>query len=171
MNKCVFLDRDGVLNEEIGGYVFELDKLVIPEGMPEALQQLKKAGYLLVVITNQAGIAKGLYTEKEVMLCHHKIQEACGHVLDALYYCPYHPSYDSESIARKPDSLMLEKAIARFNIDVTQSWLVGDRERDIEAAQKVAVRGIFVTDGKEKCPAAIYQAKNLYEAASIILKA
>jgi D-glycero-D-manno-heptose 1,7-bisphosphate phosphatase len=104
------------------------------------------------------------------MECHRKIQEACGYILDALYYCPYHPGYDSESIARKPDSLMLEKAIARFNIDVARSWMVGDRERDIEAAQKVQVRGIFVTHGEEKCPAAICQAKNLFEAANLILK-
>jgi D-glycero-D-manno-heptose 1,7-bisphosphate phosphatase len=169
MKKCVFLDRDGVLNEEIGDYVYELDKLQIPEGMPEALQMLKKAGYLLIVITNQAGIAKGLYTDTEVQLCHRKIQQACGGVLDALYYCPYHPSYDSESIARKPGSLMLEKAIARFNINTTQSWLVGDRERDIEAGLKVGVKGIFINDGKEKCLIASHQAKNLYEAAEIIL--
>lgn len=169
MNKCVFLDRDGVLNEEIGDYVYLLDKLRIPQGMPEALQQLKKAGYLLIVITNQAGIAKGLYTDREVLLCHQKIQEACGYVLDALYYCPYHPSYDSESIARKPDSLMLEKAIAKYAIDTSQSWLVGDRQRDIEAAGKVQVNGIFITDTNEKCPIAMYQAKDLLEAANIIL--
>jgi D-glycero-D-manno-heptose 1,7-bisphosphate phosphatase len=170
MNKCVFLDRDGVLNEEIGDYVYTLDKLLIPPGMPEALQRLKRAGYVLVVVTNQAGIAKGLYTAKEVEQCHQKIQEACSHVLDALYYCPYHPDYDSESIARKPGSLMLEKAIARFDIDTSQSWLVGDRQRDIEAGLKVGVEGIFITEGKEKCPIASYQAKSLYEAADIILE-
>ncbi len=169
MNKCVFLDRDGVLNAEIGDYVYELEKLIIPPGMPEALRRLKQAGYLLVVITNQAGIAKGLYTDKEVQLCHQKIQQACGNVLDALYYCPYHPKYDSESVARKPDSLMLEKAIARFNIDTSQSWIVGDRARDIEAGMKVGIKGIFIPDGKENCPAATYQAKNLYEAARMIL--
>jgi D-glycero-D-manno-heptose 1,7-bisphosphate phosphatase len=170
MNKCVFLDRDGVLNEEIGDYVYQPEKLFIPDGMPEALQRLKKAGYVLVVVTNQAGIAKGLYTDREVQLCHQKIQQACGNVLDALYYCPYHPKYDSESIARKPDSLMLEKAIARFNIDTSQSWIVGDMARDIEAGLKVGVKGIFIPDGKENCPAAVHQAKNLYEAAGIIIR-
>jgi D-glycero-D-manno-heptose 1,7-bisphosphate phosphatase len=169
MNKCVFLDRDGVLNEEIGDYVYQPDTLQIPEGMPEALQRLKKAGYLLIVVTNQAGIAKGLYTDKEVQLCHQKIQQACGGILDALYYCPYHPGYNSESIARKPGSLMLEKAIARFNIDTAQSWLVGDRQRDIEAGLKVNVKGIFINEGNEKCPIASHQAKSLYEAAEIIL--
>jgi D-glycero-D-manno-heptose 1,7-bisphosphate phosphatase len=110
-----------------------------------------------------------LYTDKEVQLCHQKIQQACGNLLDALYYCPYHPGYYSESIARKPGSLMLEKAIARFNIDTAQSWLVGDRQRDIEAGLKVNVQGIFINDGKEKCPVATYQAKSLYEAAEIIV--
>jgi D-glycero-D-manno-heptose 1,7-bisphosphate phosphatase len=170
VNKCIFLDRDGVLNEEIGDYVYQLDKLIIPEGMPEALQSLKKEGYLLIVVTNQAGIAKGLYTTREVLACHQKIQQACGNVLDALYYCPYHPSYDSESLFRKPGSLMLEKAAAKFNIDTSQSWMVGDRQRDMEAGQQVGVKTVFINNGSEESQTADYSAKNLYEAASIILE-
>ncbi len=127
MNKCVFLDRDGVLNQEIGTYVYRPEELVIPEGVPLALQMLKNAAYKLVVVTNQAGIAKGLYSRKELIQCYQFIQDACNGVLDALYFCPYHPKYDSESLSRKPGSLLLEKAVARFAIDPLQSWMIGDR--------------------------------------------
>jgi D-glycero-D-manno-heptose 1,7-bisphosphate phosphatase len=170
MNKCVFLDRDGVLNEEVGDYVYELDKLIIPEGMPEAIQLLKQAGYLLVVVTNQAGIAKGLYSRNEVWACHEKIQAACANGLDALYFCPYHPTYNTESLARKPDSLMLEKAIAKFNIDTTHSWIVGDRQRDIEAGQKVNLKSVFIQPvGEQITNTADWTAVNLLEASKIIL--
>ncbi|MBC8085579.1 MAG: HAD family hydrolase [Hymenobacter sp.] len=142
-NKAVFLDRDGVLNDEIGDYVWEPDKFIVSAGVPESLARLKEAGYYLVVVTNQAGIAKGLYTAADVQACHAKLQAACGHLLDAFYFAPAHPSV-SESLLRKPDSLMLEKALARFHLDPARCWMVGDRHRDIEAGAKVGVRGIMV---------------------------
>ncbi|SNC59238.1 D-alpha,beta-D-heptose 1,7-bisphosphate phosphatase [Hymenobacter gelipurpurascens] len=141
--KAVFLDRDGVLNEEIGDYVWQPEKFMVLDGVPESLARLKQAGYYLVVITNQAGIAKKLYTETDVQACHEKLQLACGNLLDALYFAPSHPSV-SESLSRKPDSLMLEKAMARFALDPAQCWIVGDRHRDIQAGAKVGVRGILV---------------------------
>lgn len=168
-NKCIFLDRDGVLNEEIGTYVFETEDIVIPKGMPEALQKLKKAGYFLVVVTNQAGIAMEKYTRQHVWACHEKIQAACGHVLDALYFCPHHPDYNTASLLRKPDSLMIEKAMARFNIDPAQSWMVGDRNRDIEAGLKQNIRGIFITIHEPAPTSAVYVAENLLDAAEFIL--
>ena len=142
-NKAVFLDRDGVLNEEIGTYVWEPEKFIICPGVPESLTRLKAAGYYLIVITNQAGIAKKLYTATEVRACHAKLQAACANALDALYFSDAHPSV-SDSILRKPGSGMLEKAVARFNLDVTQCWMVGDRLRDMEAGANVGVRGILV---------------------------
>ncbi|TGE06679.1 D-glycero-alpha-D-manno-heptose-1,7-bisphosphate 7-phosphatase [Hymenobacter fodinae] len=141
--KAVFLDRDGVLNEEIGTYVWEPEKFVVLPGVPESLARLKQAGYVLIVVTNQAGIAKGLYTAAEVQACHEKLQRACGSLLDALYFAPSHPSV-SESLSRKPGSLMLEKAIARFHLDPAQCWMVGDRYRDMEAGARAGVRGILV---------------------------
>ena len=142
-NKAIFLDRDGVLNEEIGTYVWEPDKFVIIPGVPESLACLKAAGYYLVVVTNQAGIAKKLYTAAEVRACHAKLQAACGNALDALYLSDAHPSV-SESILRKPASGMLEKAVARFNLDVARCWIVGDRLRDMQAGANIGVRGILV---------------------------
>ncbi len=163
---CVFLDRDGVLNAERGEYTFRPEEFEILPGVPEALQLLKATGFLLIVITNQAGIAKGLYTREHVWACHEKLQQACGNLIDALYYAPMHPSV-SESLSRKPDSLLLEKAIARFNLDPHSSWLVGDRKRDLEAAAKVGVKGILI-EGEETWPAPL-KAKNLLQAAEIII--
>ena len=142
-NKAVFLDRDGVLNEEIGTYVWEPAKFIICAGVPESLARLKAAGYHLVVVTNQAGIAKKLYTAAEVQACHAKLQAACGGIIDALYFSDAHPSV-SESILRKPGSGMLEKAVARFGLNVTQCWIVGDRLRDMQAGAALGVRGILV---------------------------
>lgn len=143
MNKAVFLDRDGVLNNEIGEYVWEPEKFVVSEGVPESLARLKAAGFYLVVVTNQAGIAKGLYTPAHVQACHQKLQTAVGGLIDAFYFAPGHPSV-SESLARKPGSLMLEKALARFRLDAARCWMVGDRLRDMEAGHRVGVRGILV---------------------------
>lgn len=167
LQKCVFLDRDGVLNRERGEYTYRLEDFEVLPGVVEALKLLKENGYLLVVITNQAGIAKKLYRKEDVLACHDKLQEACNHIIDAIYLAPGHPNY-SESLLRKPDSLMLEKAIAKFNIDPAQSWMVGDSVRDLQAAEKVGVQAVLVGD---KYDLGTYknQVKDLFEAAQLIL--
>ena len=166
-NKCVFLDRDGVLNEERGDYTYRVDDFNVIAGVPEALQILKAAGYLLVVVTNQGGIAKGLFTKKDMLACHQKLQATCNSVIDAFYYAPAHPSV-SASLARKPDSLMLEKAIARFNINIAQSWLVGDQHRDITAARKVGVQPILIPNKLETEANTVLTAPDLLSAARLI---
>ncbi|QRR03197.1 D-glycero-alpha-D-manno-heptose-1,7-bisphosphate 7-phosphatase [Dyadobacter sandarakinus] len=167
--RCVFLDRDGVLNEDCPDYLYTLDRLVIPEGVPDALRALKDAGYLLIVITNQAGIAKGLYTADNVYAIHEALQQASGHVLDDLYFSPCHPAYSGRSLSRKPGSLMLEKAIARYNIDPAQSWMIGDRDRDMEAGRNAGVKTIHIIAGTEESTGD-FAAGSLREAANIILK-
>ncbi|GAB3589725.1 D-glycero-alpha-D-manno-heptose-1,7-bisphosphate 7-phosphatase [Hymenobacter daeguensis] len=166
-NKAVFLDRDGVLNEEIGHYVWQLDEFVIIPGVPESLARLKAAGYYLIVVTNQAGIAKKLYTAAEVHACHAKLQAACANALDALYFADAHPSV-SESILRKPNSGMLEKAVARFNLDVSQCWIVGDRLRDMQAGAAAGVRGILVGE-EENAEAFAPHVADLRAATEVIL--
>jgi len=166
-SKCVFLDRDGVLNEERGEYTFKIDDFILIRGVIEALQLLKTHNYLLVMITNQAGISKGLYTKQDMKACHEKLQREVNYLIDGIYYAPLHPVV-SNSLARKPDSLMLEKAIARFAIDPSRSWLVGDRIRDIEAGQKVGVKGILV--GAESAPTRILHAPDLLRAAHLIIQ-
>lgn len=168
--KCVFLDRDGVLNEDCPDYMYDLGKLVIPKGVPEALQMLKSAGYLLIVVTNQAGIAKGLYTAENVYAIHEAMQQVSGNALDDLYFSPYHPQYSGASLSRKPGSLMLEKAIGKYNIDPEQSWMIGDRDRDMQAGKNAGVRTIHIVHENEKSEGD-YAAANLLEAAKIILKA
>jgi D-glycero-D-manno-heptose 1,7-bisphosphate phosphatase len=169
MNKAVFLDRDGVLNEEIGDYVWNDENFRIPKGVPEALKLLKEAGYFLIVVTNQGGIEKGLYTAAHVLHLHQKLQKACGNLLDALYYAPHH-RIKTLSLLNKPNSLMLEKGLAKFNIDPAKSWIVGDAERDMEAGHRVGVKGILVPSHKEQDSKFTSQiAGNLWEAAQIIL--
>ncbi|TXK48619.1 HAD family hydrolase [Pontibacter qinzhouensis] len=166
--KCVFLDRDGVLNREMGDYTYILDAFEVLPGVPEALQLLKKQGYLLIVITNQAGIAKGLYSRNEVLACHQKLQEHCQLQLDAIYFAPGHHTI-SESLSRKPDSLMLERAMAKYNIDPELSWMVGDTPRDMVAGAKAGVKTILVGEHHPE-QAHPLQAKDLLGAANIILE-
>jgi D-glycero-D-manno-heptose 1,7-bisphosphate phosphatase len=165
-NKAVFLDRDGVLNVERGEYTFRTQDFEVEQGVPEALTLLKQAGYFLIVITNQAGIAKGLYTKEEVLACHAKLQDACGHLIDALYLAPGHPSV-SESLSRKPGSLLLERAIAKYKLSPEVSWMVGDQVRDIQAAAKCGVSGILV--GPHPNGTHVFQQANLLEAANWII--
>ncbi|GGK77045.1 D-glycero-alpha-D-manno-heptose-1,7-bisphosphate 7-phosphatase [Rufibacter glacialis] len=164
--KAVFLDRDGVLNVERGEYTWRLQDFEVCPGVPEALALLKQHGYLLVVVTNQAGITKGLYTKEDVLACHVKLQAACGHLIDALYMAPGHPS-KSESLSRKPNSLMLEKAIARFHLYPAACWLVGDQPRDLQAAQSCGISGILV--GPHPPGTHPQQKSNLLEAAQFIV--
>lgn len=169
MNKCVFLDRDGVLNEDRTDYVYRVEDFVIPDGVPEAIRLLKAAGYLLIVITNQAGIAKGLYAAADVLACHTYLQSRCGNLIDDLYYCPHHPQYDSESLARKPGSLLLEKAIAKYDIDPQRSWMIGDAPRDMQAGKNVGVRTIQVSAGRQRSDQADAVAQNLLDAVRVVL--
>ncbi len=147
--KCVFLDRDGVLNEDpVNYYLHRPEDMKIPEGVIEGLRRIKEAGYLLIVITNQAGIAKGLYTRQDVRRVHDHFQSLCGHLLDDIYFCPHHPDYTTNSLLRKPDSLMIEKAMAKYGINPAISWMVGDSERDVQAGQKAGVNTIYLNTDK-----------------------
>lgn len=145
MNKAVFLDRDGVINVE-RGYTHLLQDFVILPDLVEVLQLFQQKGYLLIVVSNQSGIAKGLYQQKDVEVLHEYLLSELKKnkiVLSEIYYCVHHPD-DGRCICRKPDSLFVEKALARFNIDAKQSYFIGDKERDIEAAEKGGVKGIMI---------------------------
>ena len=165
MNKCVFLDRDGVLNVERGKYTYKVEDFKIIDGVVEALKTLKKKGYLIIVITNQAGISRGLYSREQMNACHHILQNECENLIDDIYYSPYHPTV-TESISRKPDSLMFEKAIAKYDINCEVSWMVGDKERDLIPAKKLGIATILV--GNEASHFADHNALNLINATNII---
>src|SRR5947207_2404122 len=114
MNKAIFLDRDGVINKERGDYNYLLEDFILND-IAEPLLEFQKRGYLLIVISNQSGIGKGLYTHEQVDYLHLHLQRVLknkGITLTEIYYCPHHPT-TSNCLCRKPDSLLLEKAIAR----------------------------------------------------------
>jgi D-glycero-D-manno-heptose 1,7-bisphosphate phosphatase len=147
LNKAVFLDRDGVLNRELGDYVCKLEDFYVLEHNFAPLKQLQDRGYILIVITNQGGVAKGWYSEDTLAQMHGHLKEtyaANGIHLTEIYYCRHHPLHNGKCMCRKPGSLMLEKAIARFNVDKTKSYFIGDRERDVIAGEAAGVTGILI---------------------------
>lgn len=166
--KCVFLDRDGVLNKDYVDYSYRLSRFHVLSGVPEALYQLRSKGYRLVVVTNQSGIAQGIYTLRQMEICHIFLQDACEHVIDHIYFSPYHPSVTA-SLARKPGTLMFEKAIAKFDIDVKRSWMIGDRGRDIIPARAMGIRTIQIGNEIEKENRADHKVNSIKDAAKLIL--
>ncbi|MBX9850388.1 MAG: HAD-IIIA family hydrolase [Cytophagaceae bacterium] len=164
MNKCIFLDRDGVINKDFVDYTYLVEKFFILPNVIEGLKKFKKDGYLLVVITNQSGIAKGIYGHQDVRNCHSYFDMESENLIDAWYYSPYHP-VQSESLTRKPESLMFEKAIAKFDIDVTQSWMIGDKERDLAPARKLGLKTLQICDQDEglECNGVVKDLVEAYE--------
>jgi D-glycero-D-manno-heptose 1,7-bisphosphate phosphatase len=147
MNKAVFLDRDGVLNRELGDYVCKLEDFEILEHNFETLRTLQERGYLLIVVTNQGGLAKGWYSEETLSRMHDhltRVYAGEGIRLTEIYYCRHHPEYNGKCLCRKPGSLMLEKAVARFGIDASKSYFIGDRERDVIAGEGAGLKGILI---------------------------
>lgn len=154
MNKALFLDRDGVINKETGVHTYELDKFIINDNVPEALKIAAGKGYLLIVITNQSGIAKGMYGHEQVESLHAYLKAELkkgGVELAEIYYCPHHPDV-TKCLCRKPDSLLLEKALARFQIDAGRSFFIGDKERDKVAGDKVGVNTILIKENSSLVP-------------------
>ena len=146
MNRVVFLDRDGVINFEPGVYTYEVEKFKIIDGLFESLKILQEKGYNFIVITNQGGISKQIYNHSDVKSVHLYMKacfEEAGIDLLDVYYCPHH-AVNEKCICRKPDSLMLEKAMARYNVDKKNSYFIGDSRRDALAAEKAGVIGIQI---------------------------
>ncbi len=166
MNPCIFMDRDGVLNEERGEYTFRPEDFRIPEDVPRALHLLKQRGYRLIVITNQSGISRKVYTRKDMDICNTILYEKTGYIIDEFYYSPYHPDV-TESLSRKPGTLLFERAIAKYKINVTKSWMIGDGERDMIPARKMGIKTLFI-GYPSRYPFAERYAANIHEAARII---
>lgn len=155
MIQAIFFDRDGVLNEEVG-YLWEIEKFRWIDGAREAIKFCNERGILTIVVTNQSGIARGMYTSREVDALHDFMQKSLAEVgahIDGFYYCPHYPegSVKEFSIAcdcRKPKPGMILKACKEFKIQPAQAILFGDSERDIEAAKAAGLRaGIFFSGG------------------------
>ncbi len=147
LNKAIFLDRDGVLNHDPGDYTKSVNEFSILPDVPQVLKIWQDKGYKLIVITNQAGIAKGLYTHNDVHEIHQFLRDELSKFnveLTDVFYSPYHENF-SKSLSRKPGSLMIEKALHLYNIDASSSYMIGDKERDLEAARGAGVeQGILI---------------------------
>lgn len=146
---AVFLDRDGVLTEE-RGYVASIEELCIFPYAGECVGQIQEKGYYAIVITNQSGVARGLFTEEELLKMNAHLIQQTG--VDAVYYCPHHPEgkvekYKRECRCRKPGIGMFQEACREFDIDLTGSYMVGDRAGDILAGQNAGVKTILVESG------------------------
>lgn len=154
MNKAVFFDRDGTLNEEVH-YLHKIEDFKWIEGAIDAIKYCNDNGYLAIVITNQSGVARGYYPESDIMKLYDWMNADLakyGAHLDGIYYCPHHPTgkvkeYAIDCDCRKPKPGMLFKAQKDHNIDLKSSYLIGDGVRDVECAEAAGVKGIRYTGG------------------------
>jgi D-glycero-D-manno-heptose 1,7-bisphosphate phosphatase len=151
----LFLDRDGVLNEDLG-YVYRWEDFRWIDGAREAVAAFNRAGWLVIVVTNQSGVGRGYYSEDDVHVLHGRMVEelaAAGARIDAFYHAPQHPEAQLDHYRhpdppdRKPNPGMLLTAIAEWPIDPEKSFLVGDKISDIEAATRAGVRGLLFPGG------------------------
>lgn len=146
---AVFLDRDGVLTEE-QGYVTSVKDLLLFPYSAECVRRIHEKGYYAIVITNQSGIARGLFSESDLKEMNAYLQEAIG--VDAVYYCPHHPEgivecYRKVCKCRKPETGLLDQACADFEIDMQRSYMVGDRAGDILTGEKAGIRTVLLESG------------------------
>lgn len=154
MKQAVFIDRDGTISEEVG-YINHLSRFRLFPYAATAIKHLHNAGYLVILVTNQAGVARGYFSEEMVHTIHQKMTEelaAGGAALDAIYYCAHHPSvgeapYRLDCDCRKPKPGLLQRAAHEFNIDLANSWMVGDRYSDLELAVNAGVKSVLVLSG------------------------
>jgi D-glycero-D-manno-heptose 1,7-bisphosphate phosphatase len=152
MNKAIFFDRDGVINNDLGNYYISDPKdFVLNPGVIELLSWLKKNGFLSIIISNQGGISKGACTMADVENVNSRMSEILkdhGLSFDEIYYCPHHPD-NEKCICRKPDTIQIEKAMARFSINVRESFFIGDRDTDMEAGNKAGLKTIRVIPNQD----------------------
>lgn len=183
MNRAVFLDRDGVITKEPPYYAHRVDELKFIPGSVEAIRLLNQNNFVIVIVSNQSGIARGYYQEEDTITFNHvmkkKLSEFGAHI-DAIYYCPHHPEarvekYRIDCDCRKPKNGMLKQAEKKMNLDLRQSFVVGDRWSDIESGKTSECKTILVKTGsgqkslKSNKIICNYIANDLYDAVEYIL--
>ena len=154
MNAAVFLDRDGTVNEEVG-YLSDLSRLKLLPGAAAAIRRLNEAGFKVVLVTNQSGVARGYFPESFVRDTHELLVRMLaveGARLDGIYYCPHHPKageppYRRECDCRKPATGLLDRAARELSIDLHASFMVGDKWSDVELGHRAGCRSILVRTG------------------------
>ena len=154
MNKAVFLDRDGTINEEMG-YINHVSRFKIFKFVPEAIKILNNAGYLVIVVTNQSGLARGYFDENLINMLHasllKKVQKKSAKI-DAIYFCPHHPTegiqkYRINCDCRKPKPGMIKQAQKEFDINLNKSIMIGDRYKDVEFGKQLGLKTIMLLTG------------------------
>lgn len=148
MNKALFLDRDGVINEDYG-HVYKIADFDLIPGILDLCKKYQDQGYLIIVISNQAGIAKGLYTNKDLELIDKYMKEqflSHGITITDSYYCPHHP--DENCSCRKPKPGLILKAKDEHDIDLTNSLLIGDKMSDLEAGFNAGIKNLYLKKGR-----------------------
>jgi D-glycero-D-manno-heptose 1,7-bisphosphate phosphatase len=186
-NVGVFIDRDGTISEEVG-YINHLSRFQVYPWSAEAIRNLNLNGLKAIVVTNQAGVARGYFEERLIHDVHQKLRDEMsqsGAFLDAIYYCPHHPSagkppYQQDCNCRKPKPGMLLRASDELEIDLEHSFMIGDRYSDIELAHNAGTKSLFVLSGyglgeyeyhrQDWSVQPDWIAKNLLEATEIILR-
>jgi D-glycero-D-manno-heptose 1,7-bisphosphate phosphatase len=153
--RAIFFDRDGVVNKRIvGGYIRNWDEFHFLPEIGDTLKELKKRGYLAIIITNQRGVGKGIMTEKDLENIHARMQsellEKFGVQFDAIISCT---DANNESGRRKPSPAMLLEAQRTYNIDMQQSWMIGDTASDIEAGERAGTKTVFLLNDHDVSPA------------------
>lgn len=178
--KAIFLDRDGTINKYVG-FLRNIDNFELIDGVSEAIKKINASGYLAIVVTNQPVIARGEVTFQELEEIHNKMETLLGKdgtYLDAIYYCPHHPhrGYEGERPelkidcnCRKPKPGMLLKAAEDFNIDLSQSWMIGDGENDVKAGINAGCKTVLLSNGKENYGQTV-TVKSLFEFADSGMK-
>lgn len=152
--RAVFMDRDGTISEEIG-YVNHASRYRVFPFSAEAVRLLNEKGWLAILVTNQAGVARGYFTEELIAEVHEVLNgelRRAGARLDAIYYCAHHPTvgetpYRLDCDCRKPKPGLILRAAAEFDIDLTESWMIGDRHSDVVLAHNAGVRSALVMTG------------------------
>jgi D-glycero-D-manno-heptose 1,7-bisphosphate phosphatase len=155
--RAIFLDRDGTVSYEVG-YVNHPSRYDIMPGSAEAIKKINQSNFLAVLITNQAGVARGYFTEELILEVHDKLKKLLSEknaFLDALYYCPHHPEvgespYRKDCDCRKPKPGLLREAEKKFHIDLSRSYIIGDSIKDIETGSRVSMPGVLVLTGYGK---------------------
>ena len=152
MKKALFLDRDGVINVELH-YLYKIEKFKFIEGIFELCRYYQTQGYLIFVVTNQSGIARGYYNESDFnILTSWMTQEFQKEAVNItkVYYCPHHPDISGECSCRKPKNGMILKAKNEYDLDLRNSVLIGDKESDIEAAKSAGILSTYLFDEKKR---------------------
>jgi D-glycero-D-manno-heptose 1,7-bisphosphate phosphatase len=151
---ALFMDRDGTVSEEVG-YVNHPSRFRVFPYAAEAIRLLNENGWLAILVTNQAGVARGYFSEDVIVQVHNRLRrdlETASAKLDAIYYCAHHPSvgeppYRLDCDCRKPKTGLIDRAVLDFEIDLGRSWMVGDRYGDIELARNAGLHSAFVLSG------------------------